>query len=122
MGEAFISAKKEKFEHQRDIAVENDFTSENLFSRMPDVSTTEYRCVLTSGDYKPDIGDAVLVASIEAGKVNLLFRNVLVGYVQKGDAEKLQTILAKSSAKMLVASVVSVGKLSRSFNIILNID
>ena len=121
MGEAFISKKKERFEHCRDAAVDEDFKKENLLSLLPDVSITVYRCILTSSDYTPEVGDVVALAELTAGKISVLERNVEIGYVQPEDAKMLLTALGQSSVRMLVGEVHSVGKLSRTFTVTVSI-
>jgi hypothetical protein len=119
MGEEFISKKKERFDHGRDEAVQRDFMEENLLSRLPDVSTTVYRCTLTAANCTPQVGDLVGLAELGDGKMCVLDRNVVIGHVQPGDARKLRTALQGSSVKMLVAKVHSVGALSRNFTVTL---
>ena len=121
MGEAFISMKKEQFEHRRDAAVEKHFKEENLLSRLPDVSFTVYRCALTSADRVPNVGDTIALAELTAGEISVLDRNVVIGYVQSADAQKLLPALRQSGVSMLVGNVHSVGKLSRSFTITISV-
>src|ERR1044072_408564 len=116
MGEAFISKKRERFQHQNDAAKERDLETEDLFSVLPDVSSTVYRCVLTS-DVAPEPSDSVAVAELESGILSVLLRNTVIGHVKSADAKQLKTFLASSHHKMLVGIVDSVRLLSRSFTI-----
>jgi hypothetical protein len=117
MGEAFLSAKKNRFDHGKDEAVKKDFKTENLFSRLPDIRTAEYRCALTSSEHRPEIGDRVVVASLDSTKVQVLLQNVIIGYVLAADAAKLKRSLTESSVRMLAASVRSIGILTPTFKI-----
>ncbi len=117
MGEAFLSAKKDRFDHGKDEAVKKDFKTENLLSLLPDMLTAEYRCVLNSAEHKPDVGDRVVVASLDSTKVEVLLQNVIIGHVQVADAAKLRRSLTQSSVRMLAATVRSIGKLTPTFTI-----
>jgi hypothetical protein len=117
MGEAFLSAKKERFDHGKDEAVKKEFKTENLLSLLPDVQTAEYRCALTSAEYKPEVGDRVIVTSLDANKVDVLLQNVIIGHVLAADAAKLIRVLSQSNIRMLAATVRSVGKLTPTFTI-----
>jgi len=121
MGEAFLSAKKERFDHDRDNAVRKEFKAGNLLSLLPDILTDEYRCRLTSPEYKPTVGDRVVVASLNSARVEVLHRNVIIGHVLTHDAAKLRQLLTTSTFMMLAAEVRSIGKLTPTFVIAVEI-
>jgi hypothetical protein len=50
MGIAFISAKAERFQHQRDEAFENELGSPNLFSGLPEAVLQTYRFKATTDE------------------------------------------------------------------------
>jgi hypothetical protein len=117
MGEDFLIAKKERFDHQRDQAVEQKFKAENLFSSLPDVRTIVFRCALTSRDHSPEPGDHVVVASLEEGTLQVLYENTVMGKVLQSDGEKLRTLLTQSGVQMLAATVHNVARLTPHFTI-----
>lgn len=116
MGEAFISKKRERFQHQNDAAKTQELESENLFSLLPDLSTTVYRCDM-DGETLPVATDIIAVAALDAGRLSVLLRNVVIGHVKPQDAKLLTTILEKSHHKMLVGVVDCVRRRSRTFTI-----
>jgi len=122
MGEAFISSKKERFEHQRDKQYEEQLGTEDLLSQLPDVTTTLYRCVLTAHDSSVQVGDRVLIVDLGEQHLTVLWRNQVIGYVQPHDGDKLRTILANSARKMLVAVVHSLPKIGNTFTVTIEIE
>ena len=60
MGIAFITAKAEKFQHERDAEFEKQFGSPNLFSGLPEEILQEYRFKAWTAEV-PGIGTPVLI-------------------------------------------------------------
>src|SRR6187397_3223106 len=111
MGEAFISSKKERFQHQRDKSFEEQLGTEDLLSRLPDVITALYRCVLTAKDCSVKESERVLVADLGETHLTVLWKNQVIGYVQSPDGNKLRACLAGSARRMLVGVVHSLPKI-----------
>lgn len=122
MGEAFISSKKEHFEHQRDKQFEEQLGTEDLLSRLPDVTTTVYRCVLTARDSSVQVADRVLIVDLGEPQLTVLWKNQVIGYVQSHDGDKLRTLLADSVRTMFVAVVHSLPKIGNTFTVTLEIE
>ncbi len=120
MGEAFISNKKERFEHQRDKEFEKQLGTPDLMSRMTEVTTTVYKCVLNSKDTPVQHGDGVLVVDLGESHVSVLWRNQVVGYVQAHDGQKIRAIFSGSPQKMLAGQVHSVSTIGKTFSITLD--
>ena len=116
MGEAFISAKRERFAQRRDAARRNELDAADLMSLLPDASTTVYRCDMSS-DVQPQPSDLVAVAELDVGRVSVLLKNTVVGVVKSADAKRLSLVLSNSPHKMLVAIVATVRARSRTFTI-----
>ena len=121
MGEAFISSKKERFEHQRDAAYEEQLNSENLFSGVPDVVTTVYRCVQTADNVPLEAGDRVLIADLREKNLVVLYNNSVVGCVEPRDGSKLRAVLGDSPRKMLVAVIHSAPTFNRVFTVSIDV-
>src|SRR5947209_4276016 len=118
MGEAFISKKKESFEHQRDEEFEKQLESPDLLSRMPEVTKTLYKCVLNaSGDSSVQKGDRVLIVDLGKPQVTVLWKNQTIGYVLPHDGEKIRAFMAEAARKMLVGLVHSLPKLGKIFTV-----
>lgn len=120
MGEAFISQKKEQFQHRRDKSVQNDFKEPNLRSLFPDISITLYRCVAHDATKMPDVGDPIALAEFTPHTLSVLKQNIIIGSVVPEDANKLLKGLAHRSVRMLTGLVHSVGNLDLTFKIQLN--
>jgi hypothetical protein len=122
MGEAFISSKKERFQHQRDKQFEEQLATEDLLSGLPDVTTTLYRCVLTAKSSSVRENDRVLIADLGEQHLTVLWKNQVIGYVDGHDGNKLRAFLAGSARKMLVGVVHSMPKVGNTFTVALEIQ
>lgn len=118
MGEAFLAAKKERFNHQRDKAVEDQLKGENLFSALPDIHTALYRCALKDDtNYQPEVGDGVVVSVLERQFARVSHKNEIIGHVIAPDARKLIESLSRTNLLMLASTVHTVSELTRTFTI-----
>src|SRR6266404_1465348 len=114
MGEAFISNKKEWFKHMREKEFEKQLATPDLMSRLMEVTTTVYRCVLRSRDIPLQKGEAVLVVDLAEDNVTVLSNNQVIGYVQPHDGKKIRAFFANSPQKMLVGQVHSFPKIGNT--------
>jgi hypothetical protein len=117
MGEAFLAAKQERFQHLRDSAVEAEFKSEDLLSRIADASTICYRCRRSDSTYLPIIGDAALIVANESGDLLVVHQNSVVGMMLVDDAHKLKEKLSGSPICMLLAVVTEWTELTEIFHL-----
>lgn len=121
MGEAFISNKKEWFAHKRDKEFEKQLGLPDLMSRLQEVTTTIYGCILKSSDIPVQEGDGVLVVDLGEPHVTVLWKNQVIGYVQAQDGKKIRVFFASSPQKMLPGQVHALPKIGKTFSITLEI-
>jgi hypothetical protein len=122
MGEAFISSLKARFEHQRDKSLEEQLGAADLLSRLPDVMTTLYRCVLTAKGCPVQENERVLIVNLGEQNLSVLWKNQVIGHVLAGDGQKLRDVLSGSARKMLVAVVHSLPKIGNIFTVAIEIQ
>jgi hypothetical protein len=115
MGLAFISAKREQFEHKRESAKEAELCGPNLFSSRPDTLTRHYRCVLTDRSISLFRGEELVLAQQGDGEIRVFRQNRAIGHVESASAKKILPILNAALELMLVAQVVTVPRLGEKF-------
>jgi len=113
MGIAFIAAKGKQFQHRSDRAFDEEFASGNLFSRLPDTITSEYRCAPFGGKM-PEIGTQ-LVIYLAKEDIKAFHLNKPVGVVMSPDCEQLSQIMKETNVNLLPAEVVEIQALSNVF-------
>jgi hypothetical protein len=122
MGEDFLSAKREKFNHESDEAVKDQFKSENLLSKLPESLNVEIRCIRTSNIIEITPGETVALAALDDSGVSVFIRNEVIGKVKSEDAQKLRTLFETTVIKMFVATIISVGKMTPTFSVVIQTE
>lgn len=117
MGLAFISSKRDGFEHRRDAAKEAELCSPNLLSALPEDQVELFRCETTRDGVHLRLGEQVLVTANDEGGIVVLQVNRVIGRLLPAGEKKLRTILAQYPGQMLPAAVAKVPKLGNRFSI-----
>lgn len=117
MGLAFISSKRDGFEHRRDAAKETELCCPNLLSALPEEQIELFRCETTQDNVRLHLGEKVLVTPSEGGEVVVLQVNRVIGRLLPAAAKKLRPILAQYPGQMLPAAVAKTPKLGSRFSI-----
>jgi hypothetical protein len=117
MGIAFITAKAERFKHQRDAAFEDQLLSENLFSGLPEIVRSTYRCRCVV-DELPEIGTPVLLYRSE-GKINVFHLNKQIGVIMSPDSSEVGELMLRRKTEAFAAHVVEQRPISRVFLVLL---
>lgn len=115
MGIAFITAKAERFKAKRDKEYEEQLTSENLFSGLPDAIAQTYRCKSTSAQL-PAAGTMVLLY-ISGNSILVLHLNQEIGTVVSPDASEVLALMKEAHTDMIPAQVVDARPLSKVFSV-----
>ncbi len=113
MGVAFLANKAKSFKHRRDAAFEDQLNTENLFSGLPDVIESEYRCQSTVQNL-PSPEDRLLMRR-SGDRIEVLFQNKVVGSVMEPDKNELLSTMDKLGLQLLAAEVTRVQVLSHVF-------
>src|SRR5208282_3504304 len=104
MGIAFITAKAEKFRHQRDAAFGEQLASKNLLSGLPETVRSTYRCKSLVKEL-PDVGTPVLLYRAE-GKIKVFHLNQHIGQMLSPDSSEVGEIMVRQKTEALAALVV----------------
>ena len=115
MGIAFITAKAEKFKHQRDAAYEQEFAQEGVLSALPDKIEQSYRCQLIAQEF-PGIGTRVLLLRSGA-EIQVISLNIMIGMVLSPDSDELWAIMTAKNTDVLTARVVELHPISKMFGV-----
>ena len=113
MGIAFITAKAEKFKHQRDAAFEQELGSANLFSGLPEQVHHTYRFKALT-EQVPEAGTPVLIFRSE-GAIKAFHLNLPIGIAVEPDASELAEIMQSAKASAFSGQIVEVRPVSRTF-------
>src|SRR5580698_7356064 len=99
MGIAFINAKAQRFQHARDIAFEEEYTSANLFSALPDTTSEIFRCKAVP-HVIPEIGTAVLLYRTRS-EIKVFSLNNQIGTVMSPDRSVLMKKMDAAKVEVL---------------------
>lgn len=113
MGIAFITAKAERFQHQRDAAFEEELASPNLFSGLPEQIRHTYRFRALSSEV-PGIGTPILIFRSE-GQIRAFHLNLSIGRALEPDASELSEIMDQNQTTTLAAQIVELRPMSGTF-------
>jgi hypothetical protein len=113
MGIAFITAKAERFQHQRDAAFEEQFGTPNLFSGLPEEILQTYRFKALTAEV-PGIGTPVLIFRSE-GQVRAFHMNLPIGLALKPDGAELGEMMDQHQTSTIAAQIVELRPISRTF-------
>lgn len=118
MGIAFITAKAENFQHQKDEAFEEQFNAENLFSALPDSIKPTYRCMACVEDL-PEVGAGVLLHH-SGNEIVVLCLNRQIGTVMSPDAAELVGLMQGRHTQALAGQISEHRPLTGIFSVRLN--
>jgi hypothetical protein len=113
MGIAFITAKAERFQHQRDEAFKKELGSPNLFSGLPEAIIHTYRFKAIAEEI-PAPGTGVLIFRSE-GLVRAFHLNVAIGVALPPDAAELGEIMDQQGTAALAARIAELRPASGTF-------
>ena len=113
MGIAFITAKAERFQHQRDAAFEEQFGTPNLFSGQPEEILQTYRFRALTEEL-PGIGTPVLIFRSE-GQVRAFHQNLPIGVALEPDGSDLGGMMDLDQTSTIAARIVELRPMSRTF-------
>jgi hypothetical protein len=121
MGEAFISAKCERFNHQTDAAVEKELKSPDVLTRLPTITMVIYRCIRTANVVIAK-GERLLIAEMQKAHLSVLRNNEEIGYVENADSQTLRKLFSETPHKMVVATVEDPPQVSSLFTVTVTLD
>jgi hypothetical protein len=119
MGEDLERKRARKFRHEADAVMEAELKSRNLFSSIPTVLRTLYRCRLTREDVELSAGTQVILGDEGDASISVFMRTKRIGEVDAAGTAELRVAFAaeQRAAGAVYATVVDPPGLSGMFTV-----